>query len=115
MKIAQYRDVHYQMRSGDMRSGDVIAFAAKDIFSKMVRWGTQSTVSHVGVVAIDEAAEGIEIVESHPLSFDKGTDKDTDKDTGKLKPGAALTHAEHDRTSFFARSWWQRPFRNWGS
>jgi hypothetical protein len=35
------------------------------------------------------------------MSFDKGTDKDTEKDTGKLKPGVALTHAEHDRTSFF--------------
>lgn len=93
MKIAQYHDVHHQMRSGD-----VIAFAAKDIFSTMVRWGTQSTVSHVGVVAIDEAAGEIEIVESHPLSFDK--------DNGKFKMGVQRNRLLSLIEGFQGQIWW---------
>ncbi len=93
MKIAQYHDVHHRMRSGD-----VIAFAARDILSQMVRWGTQSTVSHVGVVAIDAAADGIEIVESHPLSFDK--------DSGKFKMGVQRNRLLSLIDGFQGQIWW---------
>ena len=109
MKIARYDDIHHQIKSGD-----VIAFAGKDIFSEVVRVSTQSAVSHVGVAWVydpvdqQEAEETspdrpkssikIDIIESHPLCFDQ--------DTGKPKMGVQRNSFKPMIDTYEGQIWW---------
>lgn len=109
MKIAQYDDVHRQIKSGD-----VIAFAGNDPLSEVVRVSTQSAVSHVGMAWVYDPVEQqgteeaspdrpgsslkIDIVESHPLCFDQ--------DTGKPKMGVQRNCFKTLIDTYDGQIWW---------
>lgn len=45
-----YAQMSYQDARKKMLPGDVIAFSGKGQFSEIIKWGTRSNVSHVGVI-----------------------------------------------------------------
>ncbi len=45
-----WKSIQYKEVRNDMQPGDVIAFSGKGNFSEIIKWATQSAVSHVGII-----------------------------------------------------------------
>jgi hypothetical protein len=72
MELTRYFDVRSQMQPGDL-----IAFSGKGHFSNIIKWRTDSNVSHVGTVlhrygSFDPSSKRVELVESTSLDGKTG-------------------------------------------
>ena len=102
--------IGYQEVRGRMKPGDIIAFSGKGHFSELIKWGTRSEVSHVGIIFESKVLFDGDPQPGKVVDIFESTTLQEDPKTGQRIAGVQKNRMS-DRVKYYDGSIWWLPLR----